>query len=57
MNYVPDKSLYLSIALSSVDSDYDGKPIAHAYVDSKALWHTPSGDIPSYPGIPDGALE
>ena len=57
MNYAPDKSLYLSVALSSVDSAYNGKPIAHANVDSKASWHNPSPDIPSYPGMPDGALD
>jgi len=57
MNYAPDKSLYLSVALSSIDGNYDGKPIAHAYVDSKASWHNPSDDIPSYPEMPDGALD
>ena len=57
MNYAPDKSLYLSVALSSVDSAYNGKPIAHANVDSKASWHNLSPDIPSYPGMPDGALD
>ncbi len=62
MNYALDKSLYLSVALSCVDGDedgkpYAGKPVAHAFVDSKAAWHRPSEDIPSYPGIPDGALD
>lgn len=57
MNYAPDKNLYLSVALSSVDTDYGGKPIAHANVGSKAAWHSPSQDIPSYPGMPDGALD
>jgi hypothetical protein len=57
MNYAPDKSLYFSIALSSVDSDHALKPVAHAFIDSKASWHEPSNDIPSYPGLPDGALE
>lgn len=58
MNYAPDKKLYLSVALSSVDEgSYDVKPVAHAYVDSKAPWHEPSSDIPSYHGLPDGALE
>jgi hypothetical protein len=40
-----------------VDSDFNGKPVAHAFVDSKAAWHKPSVDIPAYPGIPDGALD
>lgn len=57
MNYAPDKSLYLSVALSNVDSPFDGRPVAHANVESKASWHEPSADIPSYQGIPDGALD
>ena len=57
MNYAPDKSLYLSVALSSVDSPYTGVPVVHANVDSKVSWHHPSEDIPSYPGMPDGALD
>lgn len=57
MNYASDKRLYLSVALSNVDSDHAGKPVAHAFVDSKAPWHVPSSDIPSYPELPDGALE
>lgn len=57
MNYAPDKSLYLSVALSSVDDDHHLKPVAHANVESKALWHEPSSDIPSFLGVPDGALD
>jgi len=57
MNYAPDKTMYLSVALASVDSDYEAKPVAHANVDSKASWHHPSDDIPAYPGMPDGALD
>ena len=57
MNYAPDKSLYLSVALSCVDSPYEGAPIAHANVDFKAPWHSPSENIPSYPGMPDGASD
>lgn len=60
MNYAPDKSLYLSVALSSIDSDTNNEaatPIAHAFVDSKADWYTPSKDISSFPGMPDGALD
>ena len=62
MNYAENKRLYLSVALSCVDGDESGKeiaakPVAHAFVDSKAAWHTPSEDIPSYPGMPDGSLE
>ena len=57
MNYLPEKNLYLSVALASVDSDFDGEPVAHAFVGSRALWHTPSTDIPSYESVPTGALE
>ena len=57
MNYAPDKSLYLSVALSSVDSKLDVKLVAHANVDSKAPWHDPSDDIPAFQGMPDGALD
>ena len=57
MNYLPDKNIYLSVALSSIDSAFDGKPVAHAFVGSKASWHQPSGDIPSFESIPTGALE
>ena len=57
MNYAPDKSLYLSVALACVDSEFDGKPIAHAFTDSKAPWHQPSADIPAFPGMPGGVLE
>ena len=57
MNFAPDKSTYLSVALSSVDSEFEGKPVAHANVESKASWHEPSTEIPSYQGLPDGALD
>ena len=52
MNYAEDKSLYLSVALSSIDSDFNGRPVAHVLVDSKADWVEPSADIPAYEGIP-----
>jgi len=57
MNYAPDKNLYLSVALASVDSAYAGRPVAHAFVDSRAAWYVPSDDIPAYPAMPDGALD
>ena len=57
MNYLPDKNIYLSVALSSIDSDFNAGPVAHAFVGSKASWHQPSGDIPSFESIPEGALE
>jgi len=55
MNYTPDKQ-YLSLALSNIDSEFHGKPVAHAFVGSKANWHEPSTDIPSFKRIPRNAL-
>ena len=52
MNYAADKSQYLSVALSSVDSVIDVQPIAHAFTGSKAFWHEPSDDIPSFKVLP-----
>lgn len=57
MNYAPNKNLYLSVALSCVDSLHNGTPVAHANADSKAPWYSPSENIPSFPGMPDGALD
>jgi hypothetical protein len=47
----------LSIALSTLDSEVHCAPVAHAFTGSKASWHQPSDEIPSYEEIPDGALE
>lgn len=57
MNYFPDKSIYLSVALACIDSTFKGEPIAHAFVGSKASWHHPSEDIPAFESIPTRALE
>lgn len=57
MNYAPDKSMYLSIALSTVDSEISFEPVAHCNVESKASWHQPYTGIPCFPGFPDGVLE
>ena len=56
MNYAADKNMYLSIALSTLDDEVHYGPVAHAFVGSKASWHQPSEDIPSYEEIPNGAL-
>jgi len=53
MNYAPDKSVYFSVALSSIDSGFSGKPIADAFVDFKAPWYSPAEDIPAFPGMPE----
>ncbi len=52
MNYAPDKSQYLSVALACVDGDIDIKPVADCFVASKAGWSTLSDDIPSYKMLP-----
>lgn len=57
MNYAPDKNLYLSVAMSSLDSDYQAKPVAHAFVAYKASWHIPATDIPAFDEMPAGALD
>lgn len=56
MNYGPGKLAYLSIALSTVDTPVDFRPAAHANVESKATWHEPYEGIPSFQGLPEGAL-
>ena len=56
MNYAPDKSMYLAIALSTVDTPVYFKPSAHANIESKASWHEPYEGIPSFQGIPEDAL-
>lgn len=56
MNYAPDKSLYFSVTLSTVDTPADIQPVAHLNVESKAPWCTPYEGLPQYPGIPDDLL-
>lgn len=54
MNYAKNDGNYLSIAIACLDAAYDGKPVAHAFVGSKAAWHTPSDDIPCFADFPTG---
>lgn len=54
MNYAKNNGNYLSVAIACLDSGYRGKPVAHAFVASKADWHEPSRDIPSFNEIPGG---
>ena len=53
MNYAKDGGDYLSIAIACLDSTYQGKAVAHCFTGSKALWHNPSDDIPSFEGFPN----
>jgi len=57
MNYAPDKSTYLAICLSTVDTPISFFPSAHANIESKASWHEPYKGIPAFKGIPEGALD
>jgi len=52
MNYAKDNGPYLSVAIACLDG-YRGKPVAHAFVASKADWHEPSLDIPAFDEVPD----
>jgi len=52
MNYAKDKSRYLSVARASITSDFDGKPVAHVLVGSKADWVEPAADIPAFEDVP-----
>jgi len=57
MNYAPDKNMYLSVALASVDTLCNAKPMAHAFVGSKADWVEPTPGISAFATIPPGALD
>jgi hypothetical protein len=54
MNYAPDKNDYLSVTLACVDTDLDVRPVSHVFTGSKASWHEPSDDIPSFEALPRG---
>ena len=56
MNYAPDKNLYFSVTLSTIDTPLDLKPAAHVNTESKAGWCMPYGGIPNYPNIPEGLV-
>lgn len=56
MNYAPDKNLYFSVALSTIDTPLDLKPVAHVNAESKASWCVPYEGIPSFPKLPENLL-
>ncbi|MFI0399340.1 MAG: GFA family protein [Thiolinea sp.] len=56
MNYAPDKSLYLSVSASTIDTPIKIKPLAHVNVESKATWHEPYAGIPSFQALPENLL-
>lgn len=53
MNFAKDDGDYLSVAIACLDKSYQGKAAAHCFADSKAPWHIPTSDIPSFNGFPD----
>ncbi len=52
MNFAKDGGDYLSIAIACLDETYQGKAQSHCFTASKAPWHKPSSDIPSFEGLP-----
>jgi len=56
MNYAPDKSLYLSVTMSTIDTQTKLKPIAHVNTESKASWCKPYNGIPSFKALPEGLV-
>ena len=56
MNYAPDKNMYLSVTLSTIDTPITLKPVAHVNVESKAEWCIPYEGIPSFQKIPEGIV-
>ena len=57
MNYAEDKSNYLSVALSTVDTPVDFKPVANVNLESKASWCEPCEGIPGFDALPDNIFE
>lgn len=57
MNYAEDKTQYLSIAISCIDTKFKLKPVANLCIESKQSWCQLSKDIPAYEGIPKEILE
>lgn len=53
-NYAPDKNIYFSVTLSTIDTPINYKPVAHANTESKASWCVPYEGIPQFSGLPDG---
>lgn len=42
------------VVLASVDGDPGGRPEAHIFVDSKAVWHAITDDLPQHAEWPPG---
>lgn len=56
MNYAPDRNLYCSVALSTVDTPLHVAPVAHVNTESKASWCEPYAGIPQFKALPAGLV-
>ena len=52
MNYAKDKTQYLSVMVSSLDSKENIQPVANVCIESKLDWVILSDKIPAMEGIP-----
>ena len=52
MNYGKDGADFLGVHIACLDDSYAGRPQAHCFTGSKAPWHEPSTDIPSFEEYP-----
>ena len=52
MNFAKEGGDYLAVAAACLDDPNAGKAMAHCFTASKAPWHTPTTDIPSFDGYP-----
>lgn len=53
MNYGPDKITFFCVAISTIDTPLNVKPVAHINTESKAAWCTPCEGVPQFTGFPD----
>ncbi len=56
MNYAPDKSLFLSVIVATIDTPLEVKPLAHVNLESKASWYQTYAGIPSFQALPENLL-
>lgn len=57
MNYAPDKTMYLSVNVSTIDTPIEIKPQAHVNLESKAPWYEPYAGIPGFQALPENILD
>lgn len=56
MNYAPDKSLFLSVIVATIDTPLEVKPLAYVNLESKASWYQTYAGIPSFQALPENLL-